>query len=57
MLHRQPAGQSAKHHDNRTGMAAALLTGQQLQDVPLKLHRVVPGHSPAVLEARDLLQA
>ena len=42
---------------NRSGIAAALLPGQQLQGVPLDLHGVVPGHSSAVLEAEDLLQA
>ena len=60
MLYQQPAVQSVKHHDNRSGIAAALLPccpGQQLQDVPLKLHRVVLGHSPAVLQAPDLFQA
>ena len=57
MLHRQPAGQSAKHQDNRTGIAATLLTGQQLQGVPLEFHGVAPGHSSAMLEAQDMLQA
>ena len=40
----------------RTGIAAAMPVRQQLQGVPLELHRVVPGHSP-VFEAQDLSQA
>ena len=30
MLYRQPAVQSVKHHDNRSGIAAALLGRQKL---------------------------
>ena len=56
MLQRQPAVQSVQHHDNRSGIAAALPVRQQLQGVPLELHRVVPGHSPFVFDAQDLAQ-
>ena len=47
--------QPLQHHDNSPGVAAALLTGQQLQGVSVILHGVVPRHSPAVLETQDLL--
>ena len=57
MLYRQPAVQSLQYYHNRSGIAAAFLIGQQLQGVPLELHSVVPGDSPAVLETQDLLQA
>ena len=56
-LDRQRSVQPLQHHDDRSGIAAALLTGQQLQGVPVELHGVVPGHPPAVLETQDLLQA
>ena len=38
------------------GIAAALWIGKQLQGVPLVLPGVVPGYSPAVLEAQDLFR-
>ena len=41
----------------RHGIAGAFRPCQQLEGVQLKPHRVVPGHSPAVLEAPDLFQA
>ena len=57
MLHRQPAIQSLQHHHNRSGVAAALWVGKQLQGVPVELHGVVPGYPSTVLETQDLLQA
>ena len=57
MLYRQLAVHPFQYHHDRSGIAAALLTGKQLQSVPPVLHGVVPGHSPAVLEAQDLLEA
>ena len=46
-----------RHHDNCSGVAAALLTGQQLQGVPVIFHGVVPRHSPVVFETQDMPQA
>ena len=46
-----------QHHHNCSGVVAALLSGQQLQGVPVVLHGVVPPHSPAVLETQDMPQA
>ena len=56
MPHRQPAVQPLQDLHNRPAIVVVLRTWQQLKSVPLKLHGVVPGHSPAVLEAQDLLQ-
>ena len=55
--HRQPAVQSFQDLHSRPCIAGALRPGQQLEGVQLESHRVVPGHSPAVLEAPDLFQA
>ena len=55
MPQRQPAVQSCQDLHSRPGIAWAFRTWQQLEGVPLEPHRVVPGHSPAVLEAQDLL--
>ena len=57
MPHRQPAVQSFQDLHRRPGIAGAFRPCQQLEGVQLKPHRVVPGHSPAVLEAPDLFQA
>ena len=57
MPHRQPAVQSFHDLHGRPGIAGAFQTWQQLEGVQLEPHRVVPGYSPAVLEAQDLFQA
>ena len=57
MPQRQPAVQSCQDLHSRLGIAWAFRTWQQLECVQLEPHRVVPGHSPAVLEAQDLFQA
>ena len=54
---RQPAVQSCQDRHSRPGIAGAFRTWQQLEGVQLEPHRVVLGHSPAVLEAQDLFQA
>ena len=46
-----------RHHDSRTGIAAAVPVRQQLQGMALELHGVVPGHPPFVFKAQDLAQA
>ena len=57
MPHRQPPVQSFQYLHSRPGIAGAFRTWQQLEGVQLESHRVVPGHSPPVLEAQDLFQA
>ena len=52
MPHRQPAVQSFQDLHSRPGIAGAFRARQQLEGVQLEPHRVVPGHSPAVLEAQ-----
>ena len=56
MAHPEPAVQSFQDLHNRPGIAGAFRLRQQLQGMQLELHRIVPGHLPAVLEAQDLLQ-
>ena len=52
----EPAVQSFQDLHNRAGIAGAFRLWQQLKRMQLELHRIVPGHLPAVLEAQDLLQ-
>ena len=56
MAHPEPAVQSFQDLHNRAGIAGSFRLWQQLQRTQLELHRIVPGHLPAVLEAQDLLQ-
>ena len=56
MAHPEPAIQSFQDLHNRAGIAGAFRLWQKLQGMQLELHRIVPRHLPAVLEAQDLLQ-
>ena len=56
VAHPESAVQSFQDLDNRPGIAGSFWLWQQLQGMQLELHRIVPGHPPAVLEAQDLLQ-
>ena len=53
--HVQPAVQSLQDLNHGSGVAGAFSTRQQLQGMQLESHRVVLGHSPAVLEAQDVV--
>ena len=46
-----------QHLHPQAGVASAFLIGQQLQDPPVVLNRVVPSHLPSILVAQDLGEA
>ena len=57
MLQGQTTVQSFQDLNRSASVAGAFRLGQQLQGMQLELHRVVPSHLPAVLEAEDTVQA